>query len=135
MTDKEFKRLKRSELIEIIYEYQKREQALQSRVEALQAQLDEKNLKIQQAGSIAEATAALTGKARNEVQQDTGHGNAEHYNIAGPERICYSGRIKMDGDRLRQAIIESEKDYQRQRTQNGADNNMLRCRFHKYYLL
>ena len=26
MTDKEFKRLKRSELIEIIYEYQKREQ-------------------------------------------------------------------------------------------------------------
>lgn len=49
MTDKEFKRLKRSELIEIIYEYQKREQALQSRVEALQAQLDEKNLKIQQA--------------------------------------------------------------------------------------
>ena len=39
MTDKEFKRLKRSELIEIIYEYQKREQVLQSRVEALQAQL------------------------------------------------------------------------------------------------
>ena len=36
----------------------------------------------------------------------------------------------MDGDRLRQAIIESEKDYKRQRTQNGADNNMLRCRFH-----
>ena len=50
------------------------------------------------------------GKARNEVQQDTSHGDAEHHNIAGPERICNSGRIEVDGDRLRQAVIESEKD-------------------------
>ena len=42
---------------------------------------------------------------------------------------------KVDGDRRRQAVIESEKDYQRQCTQNGADNNMLRCGLHKYYLL
>ena len=74
-------------------------------------------------------------KARNEVQQDTSHRDAEHYNIAGPERICNSGRIKVDGDRRRQAVIESEKDYQRQCTQNGADNNMLCCGLHKYYLL
>lgn len=80
MTDKEFKRLKRSELIEIIYEYQKREQALQSRVEALQAQLDEKNLKIQQAGSIAEATAALTGIF--EAAQKTADAYLEHIRAA-----------------------------------------------------
>ena len=82
MTDKEFKRLKRSELIEIIYEYQKREQALQSRVEALQAQLDEKNLKIQQAGSIAEATAALTGIF--EATQKTADAYLEHIRAANP---------------------------------------------------
>lgn len=82
MTDKEFKRLKRSELIEIIYEYQKREQALQSRVEALQAQLDEKNLKIQQAGNIAEATAALTGIF--EAAQKTADAYLEHIRAADP---------------------------------------------------
>ena len=64
-------------------------------------------------------------------KQDTSHRDAEHYNIAGPERICNSGRIKVDGDRRRQAVIESEKDYQRQCTQNGADNNMLCCGLHK----
>ena len=82
MTDKEFKRLKRSELIEIIYEYQKREQALQARVDQLQAQLEERNLKIRDAGSIAEATAALTGIF--EAAQKTAEAYLEHVRAAYP---------------------------------------------------
>ena len=59
MTDKEFKRLRRSDLIEILYEYQKREQAMREEIDALKAQLEARELKIQNAGSIAEAVVKL----------------------------------------------------------------------------
>ena len=59
MTDKEFKRLRRSDLIEILYEYQKREKALNEEIAALKAQLADRELKIQDAGSIAEAVVKL----------------------------------------------------------------------------
>ena len=61
MTDKEFKRLRRSELIEIIYEYQKREEALNEEIAALKGKLDDRELKIKDSGSIAEAVAKLNG--------------------------------------------------------------------------
>ena len=59
MTDKEFKRLRRSDLIEIIYEYQRREKALNEEIEALKAELESRDLKIRDAGSIAEAVVKL----------------------------------------------------------------------------
>lgn len=59
MTDKEFKRLRRSDLIEILYEYQKREKALNEEIAALKAQLADRELKLQDAGSIAEAVVRL----------------------------------------------------------------------------
>lgn len=61
MTDKEFKRLKRSELIEIIYEYQKREEALNEEIASLRSALESRELKIKDSGSIAEAVAKLNG--------------------------------------------------------------------------
>lgn len=70
MTDKEFKRLKRSQLIEIIYELQLEQKNLQEEKDAmeqrflqekevLQEQLDDRQSKIENAGSIAEAACAL----------------------------------------------------------------------------
>lgn len=59
MTDKEFKRLRRSDLIEILYEYQKREKALNEEIAALKAELESRDLKIRNAGSIAEAVVKL----------------------------------------------------------------------------
>jgi cell division septum initiation protein DivIVA len=61
MTDKEFKKLRRSELIEIIYELQKREEALNEEMVGLKAKLGEKELKISESGSLAEATARING--------------------------------------------------------------------------
>lgn len=60
MTDKEFKRLKRSQLIEIIYELQLEQQKLTEEKEELQRKLDAQQIRIENAGSIAEATAALS---------------------------------------------------------------------------
>lgn len=59
MTDKELKRLGRAELIDIVYELQLRNEQCQEQIAQLQAQLDEKLLKIENAGSIAEAAIAV----------------------------------------------------------------------------
>lgn len=59
MTDKEFRKLKRGDLIAIIYEYQKRQEELVKEIGELRAQLESKNLKINKAGSIAEAVVGL----------------------------------------------------------------------------
>lgn len=55
MTDKEFKRLRRAELVEIVYELQKQNEEKDKQIQALQAQLDERVLQVSTAGSIAEA--------------------------------------------------------------------------------
>ena len=61
MTDKEFKHLKRSDLIYIIYEYQKKQEELIKENEELREKLKEKELKISNAGSLADVAAKLNG--------------------------------------------------------------------------
>lgn len=65
MTDKEFKRLSRSQLIEIIYQFQLKQDELIAENEKLARELADKRLRISQAGNIAEAALAL-----NNVMQD-----------------------------------------------------------------
>lgn len=60
MTDKEFKRLKRADLIEIIYRLQEDEEIYRRRIAELETQLAEKRTKLQKAGSIAEAAISLS---------------------------------------------------------------------------
>ena len=59
MTDRQFRRLSRGALIEIIYELQNAQAQLQEENEALQKALAARQLKIERAGSIAEAALAL----------------------------------------------------------------------------
>lgn len=56
---KELKSLKRSELIEIIYQLKKSEQELQKENEALRKSLESKRISLANAGSIADAALAL----------------------------------------------------------------------------
>ena len=55
MTDKEFKRLSRSQLIEIIYQLQLKQDELVAENEALTKALEDRRLRINKAGNIAEA--------------------------------------------------------------------------------
>ena len=64
MTDKEFKRLSRSQLIEIIYQFQIKEEELTKENHALKAALEDRRIRINQAGSIAEAALQV-----NDVMQ------------------------------------------------------------------
>ena len=61
MTDKDLKKLRREDLIEVILQLQKEEQQLNEKLETAQKQLNDKNLRISESGSIAEATARLNG--------------------------------------------------------------------------
>ena len=61
MTDKEFKRLNRSQLIEIIYQLQLQEEVLKEENTRLRSALAEKRLRIDQAGSIAQAAVEING--------------------------------------------------------------------------
>lgn len=60
MTDKEFKRLKRADLIEIIYRLQENEEKYRAAIATMGKKLEEKQTKIETAGSIAEAAMALS---------------------------------------------------------------------------
>ena len=73
MTDKEFKRLNRSQLIDIIYQLQVREEELVAANEKLSEELADKRILIKKAGNIAEASLEIH-KVFQAVQEA-----AEHY--------------------------------------------------------
>ena len=56
----DMRRLSRAELIDVIYQLKKSEQALQAQVKSLQEQLQDKRLRIGNVGSIADAALALS---------------------------------------------------------------------------
>ena len=59
MTDKEFKRLSRSQLIDIIYLLQLKQEELTAENERLSKALEDKRLRISEAGNIAEASLEI----------------------------------------------------------------------------
>lgn len=72
MAEKELKKMSRAELIEIIYALKKNEEVLKAENAALQEKLNDKTVKIQQSGSIAEAVIVLNGifqKAQDTADQ------------------------------------------------------------------
>ena len=64
MTDKEFKRLSRAQLIEIIYQLQLKVEELTAENKKLNDELTEKRIRIDHAGNIAEAALGI-----NDVMQ------------------------------------------------------------------
>lgn len=59
MTDREFKRLSRSQLIDIIYQLQLKQEELTEENRNLKKELADKRIRMDQAGNIAEASLAL----------------------------------------------------------------------------
>jgi cell division septum initiation protein DivIVA len=59
MTDKEFKRLSRFQLIDIIYQLQLKQEELIADNEALTKALDDKRIQVSKAGNIAEAALEI----------------------------------------------------------------------------
>ena len=60
MNSKELKKMSRRELMDIIYQMKKNEQQMQDEIASLQEALKDKRLRLSEAGSVAEAAAAIT---------------------------------------------------------------------------
>ena len=72
MTDKEFKRLSRSQLIDIIYQLQLQIDKLNEQKQALESELADKRLRLQNAGNIADAALEINNcfrSAQNAAEQ------------------------------------------------------------------
>lgn len=61
MRSKDCRHYSRRELIEIIYELERREEKLERKLERAKAKLQERDVKMDRAGSLAEVCAVLSG--------------------------------------------------------------------------
>ena len=72
MTDKEFKRLSRAQLIEIIYQLQLQLDKMNEEKQVLEGELEDKRLRLRNAGNIAEAALEINNcfrSAQNAAEQ------------------------------------------------------------------
>ena len=61
MNEKEMKRLSRADLLELLLQERRENESLHAEIESLREQLEDRTIKIQKAGSIAEASLQLSG--------------------------------------------------------------------------
>lgn len=61
MTDKELRRLSRAELLQMLITQMEENERLNSRIEEMQKELDQRQIAIENSGSIAEAALKLNG--------------------------------------------------------------------------
>ncbi|MBQ6250685.1 hypothetical protein [Ruminococcus sp.] len=108
MTDKEFRKLKRGDLIAIIYEYQKKQEELVKEIDELRAQLESKNLKISKAGSIAEAVVGLD--LLFETAQKTADDYVEQIRLANEEAEKKAAGIIKQAEKEAADIISKARD-------------------------
>jgi cell division septum initiation protein DivIVA len=105
MTDKEFKRLSRSQLIDIIYQFQLRQTELEEDNRKLAAELGDKRLRLEKAGNIADAALAVHNVLQS--AQDA----AEHYTEEIMTRLSEERQKILDAARAEaDRIIAGAKD-------------------------
>ena len=106
MTDKEFKRLNRSQLIDIIYQFQLKQDELMAENEKLSKALADKRIRIEKAGNVAEAALEIHNVMQ--AAQDA----ADHYLEEMKLRV-YSERqeiLKKASDRAAEIIAKAEQE-------------------------
>ena len=110
MTDKEFKRLSRAQLIDIIYQFQLQIDELNEQKQALESELTDKRLRLSNAGNIAEAALEINNcfrSAQNAAEQYLDEIKAIREDAeAEREQILSSARAEAE------AIIEAAKKAQ-----------------------
>lgn len=104
MTDKEFKRLKRSQLIEIIYQLQLKEEELIEENEKLSKELEDKRIRMEKAGNIAKASLELHNVMQS--AQDAAEHYLEEVKASVEER---AQRIIKDAEKKAEEIIANAK--------------------------
>ena len=132
MTDKEFKRLSRAQLIDIIYQFQLQIDTLTEKNQALEQELADKRLRLRAAGNIADAALEMNDCFRsaqnaaeqylNEIQAIREETEAERQRILTEARAeaaaIIAGAKKTQGD-YDSAIEAILKEYGQSHSNNG----------------
>ena len=103
MTDRELRKLRRVDLLELLAQVSREKEALQDQVAALQAQLAERQLNLDRAGTMAEASLRLSG-----VFADIDAAGAQYlYNIQqlSQERTAACERLEAETRAQADAIL------------------------------
>lgn len=100
MTDRELRRLTREDLLDIIYELQQRTQRLEQENETIRKQLSDRTMKLENAGSIAEAALAVNGVF------EAAQAAADQYlaQVRGSQQLA--DRLVADAQRKASAIVQ-----------------------------
>ena len=104
MTDREFRRLTREDLLDIIYELQQKTQQLEQENETICKQLSDRTVKLENAGSIAEAALALNGVF--EAAQAAADQYLAQVHAANEQSQQLADRIVADAQRKATAIVQ-----------------------------
>ena len=132
MTDKEFKRLSRAQLIEIIYQLQLQIDKLSEQTQELESELKDKRLRLSNAGNIADAALEINNCFRsaqnaaeqylNEIKAIREETEAERQRILSEAQAeasaIIAGAKKTQGD-YDSAIEEILKEYRQSHSDNG----------------
>lgn len=116
LTDREFRHLSRSDLLDIIFEYQKQEKIHLAEIEELKQKLSAQEIKISNAGSIAEAVVGLSDIF------ETAQKTADQYLQA-----VYNANVdaELEADRIiEEARLEAELIIKSARKQAGSFSEM-----------
>ena len=105
MADRELRRMHRAELIEIIYALKQSEDQLKAQNAALTAQLQDRQLRLASAGSIAEAALSLNGVF------DAAQAAADQYlqavRTSAAETQAQKEQILADAERQAKEIVDT----------------------------
>ena len=125
MTDKEFKRLSRAQLIEIIYQLQLQIDTLNEEKQGLESELADKRLRLSSAGNIADAALEINDCFRsaqnaaeqylNEIKAIREDTEAERERILTQAQaeaaaiLADAGKVQSNNDSAIDAILEEIK--------------------------
>ena len=120
MMDQELRHLTREDLLDIIYELQRRTQQVEQENETIRKQLADRTVKLEKAGSIAEAALALNGVF--EAAQAAADQYLAQVHAANEQSQQLADRIVADAQRKAPAIVQQaqqEADRIRAMTDEG----------------
>ena len=97
MTEKELRKLNRAELLELLLELSRENEALQAQLKQTEAALSDRRLQIDEAGSIAEAALRLSGIFEAAQEAADQYLSSVSERTARQEEIC----IRMEAETKR----------------------------------
>ena len=110
MISKELKRLSRRELVDIIYQLKKNEQEMQEEIESLKKELNDKRIRISEAGSIADAATSVTEVFSAAQMTAELYLNEIAYMKEDTEKEC-AQKIETAETKVKEVLADGEKKF------------------------